>query len=122
MRTVTDALHLYRDGREVCRRDTIVGRALYRGRTLDMLKRQKGRCCLEFYCPTCTGFLKKEEASFEHEDGRGGGKRDDRIVLPDGRWINGAAHVLCDGWKGSRFIDYNRSLQDDRYSWVLKSW
>lgn len=113
MKTATDALYIYPDGREKCRMDTILGRALYRGRTLEMQKRQNGRCCLEFYCPTCPGSLRAHEATFEHESGRGGGggKRDDRIVLPSGRWINGAAHAHCNSWKGSRYIDYNGSLQ-----------
>lgn len=41
------------------------------------------------------------------EDGRTSGHRDDRIELPDGTWINGAAHRSCNSWKGSRRIPYN---------------
>jgi hypothetical protein len=59
----------------------------------------------------CPGKLAENEATFEHERGRGAGKRDDRIELPGGTWINGAAHALCNEWKGSRYIDYNRSFQ-----------
>lgn len=101
----------YPCGREVCNQETPSGRAEYRWRTVEMLARQGGRCCLEMYAPMCPGRLVEAEATFEHEHGRAGGKRDDRIVLPDGTWINGAAHALCNGWKGSRYIDYNRSFQ-----------
>lgn len=103
-------VRIHRDGREVCQR-TPNGRAIYRQRTEDMRQRQEGRCCLEFYAPMCPGPLRLAEATFEHENGRGGGKRDDRIALPDGTWINGAAHMGCNGWKGSRYIAYNRSFQ-----------
>jgi hypothetical protein len=37
----------------------------------------------------------------------GGGKRDDRTELPDGKWLNGAAHYECNQWKSSRLIRYN---------------
>jgi hypothetical protein len=110
------AVHAMRDGREICNIRNPVGRAEYRRRTLDMRTRQSNRCCLELYAPMCPGPLREDEATFEHEGGRGGGKRDDRIVLPDGTWINGAAHALCNGWKGSRYIDYNR--ERNRLSWV----
>lgn len=100
----------YSGGREVCSKFA-VGRTEYRRRMLEMLKRQGGRCCLEMYAPMCPGRLSEEEATFEHERGRCGGKRDDRIALPDGTWINGAAHALCNEWKGSRYIDYNRSFR-----------
>ena len=100
----------YRDQREVCM-DNKAGRAEYRWRTLEMLERQGGRCCLQDYAPFCPGRLSEEEATFEHERSRGGGKRDDRTSLPDGTWINGAAHALCNQWKSSRFIAYNRSFQ-----------
>lgn len=111
IRRVPEAVHKHRDGREVCNQDTREGRGEYRGRTLFMRDRQGGRCCLEGYAPMCRGWMREDEASFEHENGRGGGKRDDRVSLPDGSWINGAAHVLCNGWKASRYIAYNRSFQ-----------
>lgn len=101
------------DGREICYtvgmvRQSLAGRKEYRARTLKMLERQGGRCCLEGYAPMCPGVLSAEEATFEHERGRGGGKRDDRIEI-NGKWINGAAHAICNRWKGSRYIDYNHS-------------
>lgn len=110
MRMTTPALYIYANGREVCRSDTPQGRAMYRERTLRMLRRQRGQCCLRDYAPMCPGRLRDDEATFEHQRSRGGGKRDDRISLPNGEWINGAAHFLCNGWKGSRYINYNRSF------------
>lgn len=110
LKRIAYPVKVYPDGREACSK-FYEGRAEYRLRTLAMLERQSGRCCLEGYAPMCPGRLIPEEASFEHEQGRGGGKRDDRIELPDGTWINGAAHILCNQWKGSRYIDYNRSFQ-----------
>ena len=109
---VTEAVRVYPDGREVCS-NTFHGRQEYRRRVLAMLERQVGRCCLEAYAPMCPGSLSENGATFEHEGGRGagGGKRDDRVSLPDGTWINGASHYLCNTWKSSRFIDYNRSFQ-----------
>jgi hypothetical protein len=104
-----------RDGREVCRNRTKEGRDEYKKRTAAMVERQKGICCLYGYSPVChpRGILAGYIPTFDHEYGRGmnGGKRDDRIVLPDGTWINGACHALCNQWKGSRYIDYNRSFQ-----------
>lgn len=112
MQRASIVVRVYRDGREVCS-NTKAGRAEYRWRTLEMVERQGGRCCLEGYAPMCPGRLKPEEATFDHENGRGhgGGKRDDRIVLPDGSWQNGACHEECNAWKGSRYIAYNRSFQ-----------
>jgi hypothetical protein len=107
-------VRVFGDGREVCitamtepmgRR----GREEYRSRTVAMWERQQGICCLHGICPNCPGPMRLEDATFDHEKGRGsgGGKRDDRITLSDGRWINGAAHWDCNNWKGSRRINYN---------------
>jgi hypothetical protein len=106
-----ESVRVYPDGREVLNKMTAEGKQEYRSRTLKMLDRQGERCCLEGFAPMCPGLLSPDETTFEHEWGRGGGKRDDRIELPDGTWINGAAHARCNGWKGSRFIPYNRTLQ-----------
>lgn len=102
-----------RGGREVCNQQTRAGSAEYRSRTLAMLERQGGRCCLEMHAPMCPGRLAENHATFDHEAGRGSGgsKRDDRIVLPDGTWQNGACHASCNNWKASRYIPYNRSFQ-----------
>lgn len=95
------------DGRELCNLATAGGLRIYHGRIRTMVLRQDRRCCLEGHCPDCPGRLEVYEADFEHEDGRTSGHRDDRIVLPDGTWINGAAHRKCNSWKGSRRIAYN---------------
>jgi hypothetical protein len=106
-RRASVVVRITRSGFEICNTKTIAGRNEYRWRTLDMLDRQGGRCCLAEYAPMCTGRLYPDYATMDHEHGRGGGKRDDRIALPDGTWQNGACHVECNGWKGSRFIPYN---------------
>jgi hypothetical protein len=100
------AVMVRRDGRECCQNNKS-GRAEYRWRTLEMLERQRGLCCL------CGLPLKPADATFDHEHGRGmgGGKRDDRISLPDGTTQNGAAHGHCNFRKGSRYVAYFRSLQ-----------
>ena len=87
-------IHTFPDGREVCAA-TPVGRREYRRRTSAMRERQGNLCCL------CGLYLSEEEATFEHQNGRGGGKRDDRIEV-DGKWINGAAHFWCNNEKGSK--------------------
>jgi hypothetical protein len=108
---IGEAFKTYPDGREVCftqgRVGIYKGRREYQDRIYAMCKRQNFVCCLYGICPTCPGDMAFVEATFEHENGRGAGKRDDRIELPDGRWINGAAHYTCNTWKGSRRIDYN---------------
>lgn len=96
------AVRVYPDGREVCNLATQAGKDEYKKRTREMVERQDNRCCL------CYQPLRKEEATFEHEAGRGmgGGHRDDRIVA-DGRWVNGAAHSWCNSQKGSKRGTYN---------------
>jgi len=46
--------------------------------------------------------MRQEEATFEHQDGRGhgGGHRDDRIEI-DGEPYNSAVHGMCNVKKGS---------------------
>ena len=97
-------------GREVIELSLPEGKAEYRRRVEEMWKRQKGICCLYGHIPNCPGRLRLESATFEHEGGgrgMGGSRRDDRIVLPDGRWQNGACHYKCNREKSSRRIFYN---------------
>ena len=98
------------DGREICgthgQYRCREGVAEYKRRIALMAERQGQRCCLEGICPSCPGSLLGWIPTFEHERGRGAGNRDDRTEI-NGRWFNGAAHLLCNGWKGSRKIDYN---------------
>jgi hypothetical protein len=107
-----EPVRVMRDGREVINKMLSDGRNEYRRRIAVMLERQEGICCLYGWCPDCHGALTLAESTFEHEDGRGmgGAVRDDRIELPDGTLINGAAHYECNSWKGSRYIAYNRRL------------
>ncbi len=105
---------VFPDGREVLqtRLDHPEGaecRAEYKRRKNAMWERQKGICCLYGFLPECPGKLEIKLATFEHEDGRGGGKRDDRISLPDGTWINGVSHLMCNSLKGSRHIPFNKA-------------
>jgi len=111
-REPVSAVHVRPDGREVCDLNISAGRAEYRRRVEEMRIRRKHMCCLYGYAPMCTGALRVASATFEHERGRGGGKRDDRVSLPDGTWINGAAHLACNNWKGSRYIDYNLGFRN----------
>lgn len=109
-------IKVFPDGREVLQTRLVdevgaEGRAEYKRRVAAMWKRQDGICCLYGFLPECPGQLLLKEATFEHEGGRGSGgsKRDDRIELSDGSWINGAAHLVCNNLKGSRRIAYNRA-------------
>lgn len=88
-------LIVYSDGREVCNLTKREGLALYRKRVETMLFRQRGLCC------NCKRPLNLEEATFEHEFGRGGGKRDDRIEI-NGERVNGASHGQCNSERGSK--------------------
>lgn len=103
-----ESITIYRDGRETLNIRTVAGQKEYESRIAQMIDRQNGVCCLYGHIPDCPGRLTLDEATFEHEDGRGmgGGRRDDRIEK-DGKRINGAAHFFCNGAKGSRRIDYN---------------
>jgi hypothetical protein len=105
---------VYPDRREVLqtrldRPEGAEGLAEYKRRKKAMWERQKGICCLYGSFPQCPGKLLLKESTFEHEDGRGGGKRDDRISLPDGTWINGVSHLQCNSAKGSKHIPFNRA-------------
>jgi hypothetical protein len=92
---------VYRGGREVCQNNA-AGDALYKHRTQLMMVRQGWICCI---CKDPSRPISVASGvTFEHTDlrGMGGGRRDDRIELPDGTWINGAAHGFCNAEKGSK--------------------
>lgn len=107
-RKMLAGVKIFPDGREVCDKMTALGRQEYKLRVEAMWFRQFGVCCLCGFLDGCPGALFLEEATFEHEDGRGmnGAKRDDRIEK-NGRRYNGAAHEQCNFKKGSTFIGYN---------------
>ena len=104
-----EAVRVYRDGREVCNLNCKAGMDEYINRKRKMWERDNKRCCLESLIPTCPGKLRWDEATFEHDEGRGhdGGHRDDRIEKPNpetGKMepINGVSHPQCNIAKGSR--------------------
>lgn len=123
-----EALHVYRDGREVCNLLTKEGHDIYESKKREMHERQNHICCLHGHIPTCPGKLRWAEATFDHEIPRGydGAKRDDRIVIEvkqkDGtvkiKWLNGVAHPQCNVAKGSRRINYNAAHNGD-VDWEL---
>lgn len=79
--------------------ETKEGLREYRSRTWEMSDRQKELCAI------CGYWMLRP--TFDHEAGRGAGKRDDRIVDDGGNWINAAVHEHCNCLKGSK-----------RYKWV----
>ena len=94
--TILDgAVRVYPNGREVCQ-ENAAGYREYSRRVEVMVQRQNFRCCL------CNRRLAARNATFEHQRRRGMGAafRDDRIELPDGTWVNGAAHWICNSEKG----------------------
>lgn len=90
-------LKVFADGREVCNLGNSEGRNLYKSRIKSMLFRQKGFCC------NCKLQLSLDDATFEHEFGRGmgGSRRDDRIEI-NGQRVNGASHLNCNSERGSK--------------------
>lgn len=93
------AVRTMKDGREICQQQAKAGADEYRLRRMLMRDRQH---CL---CALCGLWMTEELTTFDHERGRGGGKRDDRILI-DGRWHNAAVHFACNSDKGSRQIPY----------------
>lgn len=100
----------YRDGRQVCL-DTAAGKREYRWRTELMWQRQGETCAIGNH------FMRVEDATFDHEDGRGhgGGHRDDRIEV-NGEPKNAALCVAHQGLKGSRRYKW----QQGKYLQVTK--
>lgn len=93
-------LKTFPDGREVLNLDSTKGKQEYKRRRTEMWERQRN------LCPICTLYIPFDEASFEHEDLRSGGRRDDRIwkVDEEGNKMpyNFAVHKLCNVAKGSK--------------------
>jgi hypothetical protein len=93
-----------RDGRQVCDLKTASGLREYKRRTEFMWLRQEGICSI------CIEPLRLDEATFEHDDGRGhgGGHRDDRTEI-NGEPYNHAVHGFCNVRKASvRLANYER--------------
>lgn len=89
-----------RGKREICNLSKLGGQYEYYLRIWLMWVRQDGLCC------NCREPLRMREATFEHENGRGAAKHDDRIAIEgkNGRFkpINGASHLICNSQRGSR--------------------
>lgn len=98
-----EAVKILSDRREICAK-TPLGEREYRCRTEQMWERQYGLCSI------CGLPMSKEEATYEHSEGRGmnGGHRDDRIEI-DGKPSNSAAHGMCNVKKGS--VRVSRQLE-----------
>jgi hypothetical protein len=99
---------VFPDGREILDLKTTAGATEYQRRKLEMWERQGRRCALQItdICKQRQGRWPKNETQFDHQNGRGAGKQDDRIE------VNGVPQnaTLC-GWcntaKGSRRMAYN---------------
>jgi hypothetical protein len=93
---IEDGVKYFNDGREVCIIASAAGKRKYNSRKMEMRDRQNELCCL------CGQWMREDDTSFEHQFGRGAGRQDDRIVLPDRTRINGASHYRCNGARGSK--------------------
>lgn len=105
VRKPQEAVKVFRDGREVCRMMTKIGRDEYSNRVRRMWERQ-GRKCGLIISPQCqarNGRLLIDEAQFDHETPRrmGSGSRDDRIEI-DGKPVSRAVCCWCNCLRGSR--------------------
>ena len=108
-----DAIYHYPDGREICDQKSKLGRDTYHSRKLEMWVRQGKRCALQItdICRERGGRWSQDEIQFDHQHGRGGGKQDDRILVPDPKTgelkrQSGAVCGWCNNAKGSRKVPY----------------
>jgi len=92
---LSEAVTVMPDGREICNHKNAEGKKEYKNRIIAMWLRQIRLCC------NCQQELRMREATFEHENGRGAAKQDDRIEI-DGTPINGASHGTCNAERGSK--------------------
>lgn len=83
------------DGREVCDTRTARGRAEYQRRRRAMFVRQGG------ICSWCNLPMRLSSCTFDHSNGRGSNKQDDRIEI-GGKPYNSAMHMMCNYDKGSK--------------------
>lgn len=106
-------MKVFPDGREVLDLKTKAGADEYQRRKLEMWDRQGKRCALQItdICKQRQGRWPRNETQFDHENGRGGGKQDDRIEVLDpetGKMKpqNGVVCPYCNSAKGSRRVPY----------------
>ncbi len=106
-------MKVFPDGREVLDLKTRAGADEYQRRKFEMWGRQGKRCALQItdICKQRQGRWPRNETQFDHENGRGGGKQDDRIEVLDpetGKMKpqNGVVCPYCNSAKGSRRVPY----------------
>ena len=102
-----DGVYRFPDGREICDIKGKTGSDEYQRRKGAMFERQGRRCALQItnICKQRGGRWPKDEVTYDHANGRGGGKQDDRIEV-DGKPQNAAVCWWCNGAKGSRRMPY----------------
>lgn len=105
-----EAVKVLAGGREVCSK-TVEGWAEYVRRRNTMRRRQKDCCAI------CGFRMSHVEAEFDHENGRGGGKRDDKIWTPEGLPLNAAVHRWCNSLRGSKRTPYQFQVTITREQW-----
>jgi 5-methylcytosine-specific restriction endonuclease McrA len=116
-------IRIFKGGREICRMISKEGRDIYAARRKQCWERQNGICYLQIteQCKKKGGRLALSMATLDHENGRGGGKRDDRVEIPDPKnhgkmiWQHGAACMECNIKKGSRSLKSIRKEQEEGY-------
>ena len=125
VKKVRPPLKVFLDGREILDLKTKAGADEYQRRKLAMWERQGSRCILQItdICKQRKGRWPKDETTYDHFNGRGAGKQDDRILVPilneegnpktgeDGKPLmkeqNAAVCWFCNSARGSRRIQYN---------------
>lgn len=116
-RPKSDPVIVFPDGREVCRNFPLkgscpAGTREYKRRLKVMEDRQDHICALHGHPLIRT--------TFDHENGRGGGKRDDHIWTPEGLPMNAAVCEVCNMEKGSKRIPYEFQYQGTREEYEAK--
>ena len=107
VKKVREPIKIFPDGREILNIKTKAGMDEYQRRRLEMWERQGRRCALQItdICKQRKGRWPKDEIQFDHENGRGAGKQEDRIEI-EGKQINSAVCPWCNNAKGSRKVPY----------------
>ena len=105
-----DAVKVYPDGREVCS-GTPEGMDVYCLRRIEMWERQSSTCaiCGEWLSSTCI--------TFDHEDGRTSGHKNEKLWRDDGRPMNAAVHLYCNIQRGSKRTPYKFQYKGTRAEW-----
>lgn len=102
-----EAVKVFSGGREKCNILCKAGMDEYHRRRLAMWERQGRRCALQItdICKQRQGRWPQDEITYDHFNGRGGGKQDDRIEV-DGKPQNAAVCWPCNHARGSRRVPY----------------